>query len=663
MSSRAVKRLLKERGYDESAESNALIERRERELQGEDQATSDSEESKPQPKANMFDLLMGGDDGGDNDESDSDRSEVAVETAPAPKPAVAAAEGKRRAKGKKKGKGKKSGAPAASGGDEQTMEEFEAELAKLQLQLPEATAALEDGRAESGRGKGEALGVVLTEEQQRNRALLVADAKHLDSEAEIRRMFGSAAVKDKGRRLGAASLGKRLTLSHPKANWPAMRAQAGIEMRAADSAADQAEDPTGGSWFVMEHSGRFRSVQAEFLAAVMTHSADGVAAIAHHHPYHVDALLQLSEILKQTGGDFAEAGELVERALYAFEIGFAPRFSAVSGMARLDFRYVESRTLYLALFRHMQFMSRRGCWRTAFEVNKVLLSLDPVKDPYGALLTLDFHALKSRQYEYVCQFVSDWSWSSVDLPNWAFSRALAEFMMERQQGQGSAVHSMELLVQAILKFPTVVPVLWSKANVGVDDVVLTHPYFQDEVIADTSAMTHMQLVVQLFVERHTPLYRTPEVARWMQEGLLLALESIARNDTPQSKYEAQKRLCTYVIPENISRHVLVADLEVLKAGLPEDIRTAESFAFDPLPPKDDVNVYKMLMGGGPGGEPRMPGAFEIDGEVYDMEDFEGEEGMGLLQQMINHIRLRLGGGAADVNDPGTSSDEEGVEEQ
>ncbi|KAJ2094837.1 hypothetical protein GGI09_005189 [Coemansia sp. S100] len=656
MSSRAVKRLLKERGYDESAESNALIERRERELQAEAQATSDSEESKPQPKANMFDLLMGG----DNDESDSDQSELAVETAPTPKPAVAAAEGKRRAKGKKKGKGKKSGAPPAANDSEQTMEEFEAELANLQQQLPEA--AVEDVRVESGKGKGEALGVVLTEEQQRNRALLVADAKHLDSEAEIRRMFGSAAVKDKGRRLGAGSLGKRLTLSHPKANWPAMRAQAGIEMRAADLEAGQAEDPTGGSWFVMEHSGRFRSVQAEFLAAVMTHSADGVAAIAHHHPYHVDALLQLSEILKQTGGDFAEAGELVERALYAFEIGFAPRFSAVSGMARLDFRYVESRTLYLALFRHMQFMSRRGCWRTAFEVNKVLLSLDPVKDPYGALLTLDFHALKSRQYEYVCQFVSDWSWSSVDLPNWAFSRALAEFMMERQQGQGSATHSMELLMQAILKFPTVVPVLWSKANVGVDDVVLTHPYFQDEVIADTSAMTHMQLVVQLFVERHTPLYRTPEVARWMQEGLLLALESIARNDTPQSKQEAQKRLCTYVIPENISRHVLVADLEALKAGLPEDIRTAESFAFDPLPPKDDVNVYKVLMGGD-AREMRMPGAFEIDGEVYDMEDFEGEEGVGLLQQMINHIRLRVGLGAADADDPGTSSDEEGVEEQ
>ncbi|KAJ2552590.1 hypothetical protein GGH95_005759, partial [Coemansia sp. RSA 1836] len=345
MSSRAVKRLLKERGYDELAESSAHIERRERELRGDDQASSDAEESQQaQPKANMFDLLMGGEDGGGNDDSEESDGSGAP---PAPPPAAAAAaEGRRRAKGKRKGKGKK-GATAATGSGEQTMEEFEAELAEFQQKLPESTVAADDVRAESGKGKGEALGVVLTEQQQRNRALLVADAKHLDSEAEIRRMFGSAAVKDKGRRLGAAAAGKRLTLSHPKASWPAMRAQAGVDMRAAD-AAELRDDPTGGSWFVVEHSGRFRSVQVEFLAAVQTHSADGVAAIAHHHPYHVDALLQLSEILKQTGGDFAEAGELVERALFAFEIGFAPRFSITGGMARLDFRYVESRTLYLA---------------------------------------------------------------------------------------------------------------------------------------------------------------------------------------------------------------------------------------------------------------------------------------------------------------------------
>ncbi|KAJ2878082.1 Transcription factor 25, partial [Coemansia aciculifera] len=251
------------------------------------------------------------------------------------------------------------------------------------------------------------------------------------------------------------------------------------------------------------------------------------------------------------------------------------------------------------------------------------------------------------------------------LPNWAFSRALAEFMIEQQPGSlsssdSSGVSSMDMLVEAILTFPTVVPVLWSKANVNVDDVVLTHPYFQDATIADSSALTHMQLVVQLFVERHTPLYRAPEVARWMQEGLLLALESIAQISTAQTrKRDAQNRLCTYVIPENISRHVLVADLETLKAGLPEDIRTAESFAFDPLPPKDDVNVYKVLMMGGGGGEGddlRMPGGFQIDGEYYDEGDLEGEQGAGLLQRIIDLIGLRIGG-EGQPEDPGTSSDE------
>ncbi|KAJ2686282.1 hypothetical protein H4R19_006726, partial [Coemansia spiralis] len=382
----------------------------------------------------------------------------------------------------------------------------------------------------------------------------------------------------------------------------------------ADAATRQVveSDVTGGQWFVLEHSGRFRTIQLEFLEAVMTHNADAIAGLAYHHPYHVDALLQQSEIMKQMGGDFREAGELVERALFAFEQGFAPRFSATNGTGRLDFRRIESRGLFLALFRHMQFMARRGCWRTAFETNKVLLGLDPVHDPYGALLTLDFHALKSKQFEYVRQFAAGWTWSPVELlPNWAFSRALAEFMLESSaskkcDGDTPGV-SMDLLVEAILVFPTAVPLLWTKANIAVDPVVLTHPYFQDEQIPDESAMTHMQLLVQMFVERHGALYRTPEVGRWLQEGLLLALEQIALGGASASdltagaavvdrRRAAQKQLCTYVIPEHISRHVLVADMEAMKAGLPAEIREATSYAFDPLPPHNDINVYGELLG-------------------------------------------------------------------
>ncbi|KAJ1734762.1 hypothetical protein LPJ61_000902 [Coemansia biformis] len=686
MSSRAVRRFLKESGYDDLAEASARIER------SAPQSTSNGPESGGEEAAggaqgNMFDLLMG-DDGGDASDGGSDGRQE-IEGPPTERWQASTAKKGRGGKGKR-GKGKKrAGGPSATVVEDMTMDELEEQLESARKQATAAPAHEASkgskGKGRDGSGRGEALGVVLSEEQQRNRALLAVDVKYLDSEAEIKRLFGSAVLKGEGaggggggrRRMVQRAALKRLALSHPKPTWPPLHVSPGVEMRPivlgeVDEATRQLVegDPTGGQWFVLEHSARFRTIQLEFLSAVMTHDADAIAALAYQHPYHVDALLQMSEIMKQTGGDFGEAGELVERALFAFEQGFAPRFSATNGTGRLDFRRIESRGLFLALFRHMQFMARRGCWRTAFETNKVLLGLDPVHDPYGALLTLDFHALKSRQYEYVRQFVADWTWSPVELlPNWAFSRALAEFMLEggakKREGDVAGM-STDLLVEAILVFPTVVPALWTKANISVDPVVLTHPYFLDEQIPDESAMTHMQLLVQMFVERNGALYRTPEVGRWLQEGLLLALEQIAlggagaRDITADAavverKLAAQKQLCTYVIPEHISRHVLVVDMEAMKAGLPAEIREATSYAFDPLPPRDDVNVYDELLGGMGMGHARqltMPGAFDEAGWDDGEADGEGRPGFQALMGRIMHM---MGQAWEDVD---TSSDSE-----
>ncbi|ORX68500.1 DUF654-domain-containing protein [Linderina pennispora] len=560
-----------------------------------------------------------------------------------------------------------------------SIEEFEAQLAAIGTALPDAHAS--GGNSDTGSRKHLTGGVGLTAEQQKNRALLTAEARHLDAEAEIKRLFGSVAVRDAGKRkVPQSRLPRRLALSHPKMAWPPMRTDPGVEMEVLDRETADAEmqeimdgDRTGGVWFGITHSARFRTIQLEFLSCVMTHNADGVAALVYQHPYHVDALLQLSEIIKQTGGDFGEAAELVERALYAFETGFATKFSATNGLCRLDFRKIESRSLFLAVFRNMQFMARRGCWRTVFEFNKVLLSLDPQQDPLGALLTLDFHALKAKQFEYVRSFVSNWTLSPVDLPNWAFSRALAEFMFENSRAgktaatQGERKQSLEMLVAAILRFPTVVPMLWSKANIDVDPVILTHPYFQETTVPDESAMTHMQLMVTLFVERNFPLYRTPEVTRWLQEGLLLALERITNDELGMQKdlkrdediakrKEFRKKLCTYNVPENICRHVLVADMEALKSALPEEIRNMETFAFDPLPPQNNINIYDEILGDRGMGGVVMPGGLDIE----DLELAE-DGGLGAIGRLVERLRQQLGLGAGGGEDPGTSDEEDFID--
>lgn len=142
---------------------------------------------------------------------------------------------------------------------------------------------------------------------------------------------------------------------------------------------------------------------------------------------------------------------------------------------------VENRSFFLALHRHIQFLGRRGCWRTAFEFNKLLLSLDPHNDPLGALLSIDFYALKAQEYDYLKRLYERLKQDhGLDrMPNFLYSIALAQFHLESTQGQqgnnssGSSntdkhEESSKLLQKAILMFPTAVPLLADQGGFSVD---------------------------------------------------------------------------------------------------------------------------------------------------------------------------------------------------
>lgn len=115
------------------------------------------------------------------------------------------------------------------------------------------------------------------------------------------------------------------------------------------------------------------------------------------------------------------------------------------------------------MFRHIQFLTRRGCWKTAFEFNKLLFSLDPVTDPLGALLSLDYHALSSKDFEYVIKMQTNWKTDGAlypidmsNMPNFAYSAAYAKFKMsEKSKNELDVEESNRLLKEAIKKYPLV----------------------------------------------------------------------------------------------------------------------------------------------------------------------------------------------------------------
>ncbi|KDD71512.1 hypothetical protein H632_c4883p0, partial [Helicosporidium sp. ATCC 50920] len=163
----------------------------------------------------------------------------------------------------------------------------------------------------------------------------------------------------------------------------------------------------------------------------------------------------MSERQRATG-DHSQADDSLERCVYAVERAWPSHLpgviplgggggrgrhgegSAAAGSAAAPFRVPfdpENRVVFEALGSFAQSLSRRGLHRTALEVGKLALQLDPA-DPTGVLFALDYYALRAGCPEYVLALLerSPDGASLVLLPNWAFARALATRQMEQKQG-------------------------------------------------------------------------------------------------------------------------------------------------------------------------------------------------------------------------------------
>jgi len=88
------------------------------------------------------------------------------------------------------------------------------------------------------------------------------------------------------------------------------------------------------------------------------------------------------------------------------------------------------------LVKYIDILGRKGCNRTALEFCKLLLSLDPVNDPFGVLLRFDYYAIRGKEYGLLTNFVKQMTKetypeekmsSLLIMPNFLFTIPLAKF--------------------------------------------------------------------------------------------------------------------------------------------------------------------------------------------------------------------------------------------
>lgn len=227
-------------------------------------------------------------------------------------------------------------------------------------------------------------------------------------------------------------------------------------------------------WFKFEHNANYRALQQKFLTAVESMDSDNIIQIINQQPYHIDSLIQLSELCKMSE-DHAMASELIEHAIFALESSFHSMFSLTAGNCRLDYRRQENRAIYIVLFKHAQYLEARACSKTALEVTKLLFSFEP-EDPLALILILDFYALRAKEYQWLIQLYNEWEVSNnlAQLPNMAYSYALALF---HQHKNGDLTLADQSIQYALLMFPGVLKPLLNEMSVQVDSRVNSHSFF------------------------------------------------------------------------------------------------------------------------------------------------------------------------------------------
>ncbi|XP_071443869.1 ribosome quality control complex subunit TCF25 [Hetaerina americana] len=427
--------------------------------------------------------------------------------------------------------------------------------------------------------------------------ILSVEHRNLNPNIEMKRIFGSKVIQteqSKRRGRGRGTL-KSTWLVTPKENWPQI-GKSGLSM-------SLVETKNGIQYFKYEHNFSYQQIQMKFLEAVESLNPDNIVAIINMHPYHVDALIQLSD-LSRMSEDLQMAVDLIARALYCLECAFHPLFNIAQGNCQLDYRRQENRALFIALFKHMTFVGQRACYRTSLEFCKLLLSLDPVGDPVAAVLIVDFYALRCHEYEWFIRLFEEWENQGrnlLQLPNFAFSVAVAHFYLATHEAESKSntdgskaspkwdiLVADQFLQNALIMFPGVLLPLLDKCSIQPEERVTNFPFFG--VKAQMSQPPALLQLIQLYIARNYHIWKEPALLPWLEKNVNKVIDRVISGD-PLVKESEIKRMKRYVVsPNNILRHIILSDLKDVSATINGDIQ-GPLLSFDPLPPHDSINLY------------------------------------------------------------------------
>ncbi|KAF8548302.1 hypothetical protein OG21DRAFT_779027 [Imleria badia] len=300
--------------------------------------------------------------------------------------------------------------------------------------------------------------------------------------------------------------------------------------------------------------------------------------------------------------EYGQAVDYVERALYAYERAFLGAFSFASGNNRLDFDRVENRPFFLAIHRQVIPTTPR-----------LLISLDPLSDPHGVYLHLDYLCVKAGLGDWLLDVWSVYrSTTNEDsgefmdpsvLPGWSYARALilrAKEKEKKERGEDFEEQSTEALRQAILGFPSIVPLLADKCEISLSAEVRGHKAFRihTDRIGLSPEESILHLLSHLYAQRSSSLWKSSGHTSWLSSTSNSLLSTLSSQRTHPIRDRFLRTFSSLTLRHSIYRHVFVLEQthaqpqnRALTAFIPPDITQGRQLACDPLPPPTALSTY------------------------------------------------------------------------
>ncbi|KAH9254131.1 hypothetical protein BASA81_008006 [Batrachochytrium salamandrivorans] len=336
---------------------------------------------------------------------------------------------------------------------------------------------------------------------------------HLNPDEEVKRKLGKALFRKTDNRNKSGDrnkLTRKFSLVTPQPEWPMPPT-----FHSGEAACRMVKNETTGRYFLQAND---KYLQSQMLYQQCVASFDPQQLVElvspQHHPFQIDALLQLFDFF-QSRQQNEYALQMLHRALFALEAWCGAKFFQQLDKAQLEPNSPLNPMLLRALDLAMRLACRRDCFETAFALSMLIQSLS-VEEPTYAVLHCDYFALRSGNAKWSAD--SHLEGEIANVPAVAFGRALALFSLRRTAEANSA------LVLAMHQFPKF-------AQCVLDNRV-------DDEDDGSAAAYEPRLSLQAFLRQE--FLWTPEVASWMRS--LRPVQSNNNNlgiDLPLRQFLAQ----------------------------------------------------------------------------------------------------------------------------